>query len=87
MTDKAWPEWAKKEDVDKYDNVACQICGKIQSPSFRTCIYCCKHDELGLTEEWNEGGGWELDAECARCGKNFDFSRQELIQVYKLVRK
>lgn len=90
MANKEFPEWAKQEAVDKYGNVACKVCGKIQVTDFGACIYCCAHDEFELTEKWHgpdEGGGWELDVECSICGKNFDFSRQELIQNYKLVRK
>ena len=75
------------ETADGYGNATCKVCGRIQSPGFHACIYCCKHDELRLTEDWHEGGGWELDVECSNCGKDFDFSHDFLIQEYKVVRK
>lgn len=80
--------WALPYPQDKYGNVACKRCGKLQSPFFKACIGCCDHEELNPTEEWHgpdDGGGWELDVECAICGKNFDFSRSEIIRNYKLV--
>jgi hypothetical protein len=87
---RAYPSWAKQEAADSYGNVACNSCGAIQSPHFVACIYCCNHDTLLLTEEWHgtdEGGGWELAAECASCGKNFGFENDYLISKYQLTRK
>ena len=81
----AFPDW-----TDQHGNVKCQKCGKVQSPMFRACIACCPHDTLYFTEDWHgpdEGGGWELDVECADCGKNFDFSRSDIIANYKAVRR
>lgn len=84
------PDWARPEFLDKYGNVACKVCGKEQAPSFRACIYCCKHDELELTEVWggtDDCGGYEFDVFCQTCGKDFGFDRNELIRNYKVVRK
>jgi hypothetical protein len=80
----------KDNPVDEYGNVVCKICGNVQAPNFRACIYCCGHDELEITVEWHgsgEWGRWELGAVCASCGKDFDFSRDYLIRNYKFVRK
>ena len=90
ICDEDFPAWANKQFADEFGNVACKVCGNVQSPTFKACIVCCKHDELELTEEWHgldDGGGWELGVECAICGKNFDFTRDYLIRNYKLVRK
>lgn len=84
------PLWAIAGFTDTHGNIKCNVCGKLQSPSFKECIYCCAHDELDFTEErcgTDEGGGWELKVECARCGKNFDFTRYNLIRDYKAVRR
>jgi hypothetical protein len=90
MEDKEWPEWARYGEADKYGNVVCKTCENSQSPTFRACIYCCPHNELEFVEEWHgpvECGGWELGAECAICGKNFDFPREQIMQEYKAIRK
>lgn len=82
------PDKQPERPPDEYGNVACADCGKMQSPSFTACIECCQHDELRLREEWHgpdDGGGWELDVECTVCGKNFGFSRDDLIENYKLL--
>ena len=81
--------WALPE-LDKQGNATCKTCGKKQSPSFKACIGCCTHDELDFTEDWHgpdDGGGWELDVECAFCGINFDFSRHVLMREYRAVRR
>lgn len=89
LKNEEWPEWAKPEATDQYGNVACKVCGHIQSPTFNACISCCAHAALNLTEDWHgpdDGGRWELEAVCSKCGKNF-FSLEELLRGYKLVRK
>jgi len=73
------------EEVDKHGNVACDNCGKVQSPAFTACINCCKHEVLAFTEDYD--CGWRIDVYCDICGKNFDFSNDDLIANYKAVRK
>ena len=73
------------ERIDTHGNVACLKCGKAQSPYFMACIYCCTHEILEFTEQWD--CGWRLDVYCSICGKNFDFSKDVLIREYKAVRK
>ncbi len=70
-------------------NTRCEKCGKEYANFFKACVHCCRHDELELFEEWqgpDDGGGWGIDFQCAICGKNYDFSRAQLIENYKLVR-
>lgn len=89
LGDDETPEWAKPGIFDKYRNVFCKVCNESQSDSFPACIKCCHHDELEITEGWHgadEGGGWEIEAVCVTCGKNF-FKQSELISDYKFIRK
>ncbi len=82
--------WAVPGWTDGYGNCKCAKCGKVQSPTFKACVKCCSHDTLNFVEEWHgpdEGGGWELDVECADCGKNFDFNRDEIIYNYQAIRR
>jgi hypothetical protein len=81
----AMPGWALPEPADEYGNATCKVCGKKQAPSFGACIQCCSHDELRFDEEWDQG--WHLTVECAVCGKNFDFTNDELMRDYKAVRR
>ena len=54
------PEWAS---VFASEDATCKVCGEISAASFTACIYCCKHDELSFTEQWD--GGWVLGVECS----------------------
>ena len=84
------PSWAKPGAADEFGNVACAVCGKVQSPRFDACVSCCKHERLAFTEGWHgadDGGGWEIEAYCAVCGKNYDFSNETLIRDYQAVKK
>lgn len=84
MINEELPEWAS-QFADSDGNAVCKDCGKVQAASFKACIYCCKHNELDFTEDWH--CGWNLDVECAICGKNFDFSNETIIREYKAVKK
>lgn len=82
--------WAVPDFVDEWGNVKCAKCGRVQSNSFTACIWCCNHDTLKFTEDWHgtdDCGGWELEVECAVCGKNFDFKREEIMRNYIAVRR
>jgi len=49
LVERSWQAmtgWHTKEPVDKYGNVACIKCGRIQAKSFKVCIQCCEHEEL-----------------------------------------
>ena len=84
------PRWARPGAADEFGNIACKKCGYIQSPSYRACLKCCPHNRLALTEGWHgddDGGGWELEVECAKCGKDCDFGRKTLMRDYAVVRK
>ena len=88
--EEEWPEWALPGEADEYGNAKCRECGGVQSPSFRSCIYCCPHDNLAFTEKWygpDDGVGWGLAVECATCGKNFGFDLDTMIGQYMAVRK
>jgi transcription elongation factor Elf1 len=65
-------------------NVTCADCGKAHASFFKSCPNCCTHDELRFTERYDFG--WRLDVECAICGNDFDFSIEDLISNYKIVR-
>lgn len=82
--------WAKPDPVDQYGNVECKACGRIQSPSYRACVFCCPHAELTFVEGWHgsdDCGSWELEVECIACGKDHEFSNDLLKRLYKVVRK
>ena len=80
------PKWAIPDMVDSGGNVACRKCAQKQSPTFKACVFCCTHDQLRFVERY-ECCGWELDVECDVCGKNFGFSRDDIISNYIAVRK
>lgn len=73
------------EPVDDYGNVACNECGKVQSPDFKRCIDCCDHAELEFEEEWDEG--WRITVACSLCGKDHGFGNSLLMARYKVVLK
>jgi len=82
--------WTVPGWTDFYGNIKCAKCGKVQSPTFKACIVCCLHNTLDFTEYWHgsdECGGWHLGVECADCGKNFDFDRDDIIANYMAVRR
>ncbi len=77
-------------ETDGYGNVKCPKCKKFYAESFEECPNCCSHDELELDEEWqgdDDTGGWGVSFVCSRCGKNYDWDRDYIINHYKLVRK
>jgi len=71
--------------VDKNGNAICLKCKRVQASTFSACIYCCSHDTLEFTEEYD--CGWHLSVACSICDKNFDFNNTELIANYKVVRR
>lgn len=96
-----FPKWADKNWSDKFGNVKCKTCGKIQSPITsefaaqkpssikKACLECCKHDALYFAEDWHgsdDCGGWEIEAQCPDCGKD-DFPNETIIRDYKAVRR
>ncbi len=73
------------EPIDQYGNVECKKCKASQAPSNSACMCCCTHETLNFDEEYEVG--WKLCVFCAECGKNFDFSNEELMKKYKAVKK
>ena len=88
MSTEDWPAWAKERLKNIPKRCACEVCGGVQSSSFKKCIFCCKHNELELREDWHgtdDEGGWELEVVCSNCGKD-SFNNDEIITGYKLVK-
>jgi hypothetical protein len=84
------PSWAKPGTVDQYGNVACAACGQVQSPSFKACTQCCKHDVLDIDDDWiggDDNGHWGIMFSCRDCGMNYGFDRRTLQENYEVVRK
>lgn len=83
------PLWALAGAVDKYGNVACAKCGKVQAPQFSACVNCCQHMKMALVERWygnDEHGEWGLAVQCKGCDKDFDFAPEMLMEKYEVVR-
>jgi len=76
--------WYIKDTDDGHGNGTCKKCKKISSKVFKSCVYCCQHKELKITEEYDHG--WIIAFECTKCGTS-GFGNDELIENYKVVRK
>ena len=77
------PAWA--ETCDEKGNAVCKTCGETSAAVFKACIYCCPHNTLKFTEEWN--CGWMLAVYCNDCGKAHGFRNENLIMNYIVRRK
>jgi hypothetical protein len=75
--------------TDANGNVTCKKCGKKYDPFFKHCPHCCKHKTLNLVSDYgwgdNDSAGWEIGVECAVCGKNYGWDKEDVIRRYKAV--